>query len=812
MSEPLSAAERFRAAKIKRETPAYDDFVNLLKYPLDPFQEQACRELAAGKSVLVAAPTGAGKTVIGEFAIHLAISKQLKVFYTTPIKALSNQKYAELVARYGSERVGLLTGDTNQNGDAQIVVMTTEVLRNMIYANSDALISLGFVVMDEVHYLADRFRGAVWEEVILHLPRDVKIVSLSATVSNAEEFGAWLDEVRGETSIIVSEIRPVPLVQHVLFGDELMPLFDQDGKGSRVNPELVHKHGTKLKQPGHKPTRGRRGWGDRPELARIERLSKPEVVEILEEEELLPAIFFVFSRAGCEAAVRACISGGIRLTTTEEKQEIRRIVEEKTYSIADEDLNTLGYFEWLAALERGVAAHHAGMLPAFKEVVEELFLRKLVRVVFATETLALGINMPARTVVLERLDKFNGESRVQITPGEYTQLTGRAGRRGIDTIGHSVIQWAGNLDPGSVAGLASKRTYPLISPFKPTYNMAVNLIEAFGRDRAREVLETSFAQFQADRSVVGLARGIRDKQVSLDGYQNAMRCHLGDFTEYAAMRRQISDLERVLANSRTRAERGKDIRQSKGRAATEQEIANLKRRLKQHPCHACNDREAHARWGERWHKLNRELEATLSQIEGRTNQVARTFDRICDLLLTIGYIDEVEDDLVVLEHGRKLARIYGERDLLIAEAIRERMWDDLDAPGLAAMAAVLVYEARRDEDFEPRIPKGPFASKLEDTIDLWHDLEGLAKANKLPSSSPLDPSICYAIHRWATGARLDTVLDAADLLPGDFIRWCKQIIDLLEQLSSVADGKLASTAKDAIDKVKRGIVAYSFYG
>lgn len=812
MSEQLSAAERFRAAKIKRETPAFDDFVNLLKYPLDPFQEQACRELAAGKSVLVAAPTGAGKTVIGEFAIHQAISKQLKVFYTTPIKALSNQKYSELVARYGSDRVGLLTGDTNQNGDAQIVVMTTEVLRNMIYANSDSLISLGFVVMDEVHYLADRFRGAVWEEVILHLPRDVKIVSLSATVSNAEEFGAWLEEVRGETSIIVSEIRPVPLVQHVLFGDELMPLFDQDGKGSRVNPELVHKHGTKLRQPGQKPTRGRRGWGDRPELARIERLSKPEVVEILEEEDLLPAIFFVFSRAGCEAAVRACISGGIRLTTTEEKQEIRRVVEEKTYSIADEDLNTLGYFEWLAALERGVAAHHAGMLPAFKEVVEELFLRKLVRVVFATETLALGINMPARTVVLERLDKFNGESRVQITPGEYTQLTGRAGRRGIDTIGHSVIQWAGNLDPGSVAGLASKRTYPLISPFKPTYNMAVNLIEAFGRDRAREVLETSFAQFQADRSVVGLARGIRDKQVSLDGYASAMRCHLGDFSEYAAMRRQISDLERILANSRTRAERGKDIRQSKGRAATENEIANLKRRLKQHPCHSCNDREAHARWGERWHKLNRELEATLSQIEGRTNQVARTFDRICDLLLTIGYIAEAEDDLAVLEHGRKLARIYGERDLLIAEAIRERIWDDLDAPGLAAMAAVLVYEARRDEEFEPRIPKGTFASKLEATVDLWHDLEGLAKANRLPSSSQLDPSICFAIHRWATGARLDTVLDAADLLPGDFIRWCKQIIDLLEQLSSVAEGKLSTTAKDAIDKVKRGIVAYSFYG
>ena len=811
-SDELSAAERFRQAKIKRETPAFDDFTQLLKYPLDTFQEQACRELAAGKGVLVAAPTGAGKTVIGEFAIHLAIAKDLKVFYTTPIKALSNQKYAELVARYGTERVGLLTGDSNQNSDAQIVVMTTEVLRNMIYANSDALIALGYVVMDEVHYLADRFRGAVWEEVILHLPRDVKIVSLSATVSNAEEFGAWLDEVRGDTSIIVSEIRPVPLVQHVLFGDELMPLFEGEGKNQRVNPELVHKHATKLRQPINKPTRGRRGFTGRPDLARIEKLSKPEIVDILDDEDLLPAIFFIFSRAGCEAAVRACTSGGIRLTTTEEKQEIRRIVEEKTYSIDDEDLNTLGYFEWLAALERGVAAHHAGMLPAFKEVVEELFLRKLVKVVFATETLALGINMPARTVVLERLDKFNGEGRVQITPGEYTQLTGRAGRRGIDTIGHSVIQWVGNLEPASVAGLASKRTYPLVSPFKPTYNMSVNLLEAFGRDRAREVLETSFAQFQADRSVVGLAKGIREKQVSLDGYANAMTCHLGDFSEYAAARREISDLERVLANGRVRAERGKDIRQSKGRAQQEQRIAQLKRKLKQHPCHACQDREAHARWGERWHKLHRELEATLNQIEGRTNQVARTFDRICDLLLTMGYVQQdSENDLTVTEHGRKLARIYGERDLLVAEAIREGLWNKLDAPGLAAMAAVLVYEARRDEDFEPRIPKGDFARILDDTVDLWHDLDHLAKQHRLPTSSPLDPGIAFAMYRWASGAKLDTVLDLAGLLAGDFIRWCKQIIDILDQLVQVADGDLSKNAKDAIDKVKRGIVAYSFY-
>jgi ATP-dependent RNA helicase HelY len=368
------------------------------------------------------------------------------------------------------------------------------------------------------------------------------------------------------------------------------------------------------------------------------------------------------------------------------------------------------------------------------------------------------------------------------------------------------------MDPAIVGGLASKRTYPLISPFKPTFNMSVNLIEAFGRERAREVLETSFAQFQADRSVVGLAKGIREKQVSLDGYQNAMNCHLGDFSEYASMRREISDLEKVLANSRVRAERGKDLRQSKGRAEQEQRIANLKRKLKQHPCHSCTDREAHARWGERWHKLNRELQNTLNQIEGRTNQVAKTFDRICDVLLTIGYIaDEGNGDYKVLEAGLKLARIYGERDLLISEAIREGLWDSLDAANLAAMAAVLVYEARRDEDFEPRMPKGEFKAILDETVLLWHDLDGLAKQHRLPTSSPLDPSIAYAIHRWASGARLDNVLDLSGLLAGDFIRWCKQIIDVLDQLSQVGEGKLSDTARQAIDQVKRGIVAYSFY-
>ena len=812
-TEELSAAERYARAKVKQTAPSYNSFLELLDFALDPFQEQACQALAKGKGVLVAAPTGAGKTIVGEFAIHLALEKNQKVFYTTPIKALSNQKFAELVSRYGPERVGLLTGDTNTNSDAQIVVMTTEVLRNMIYANSDSLIELGFVVMDEVHYLADRFRGAVWEEVILHLPKDVKLVSLSATVSNAEEFGAWLEEVRGDTEIVVSEHRPVPLDQHVLFGDELMELFAAGSKNQRVNAELVQKHSSKLRIPLGKYTKGKKPKGELDRrFSRIPKISKPEVVEILEDNDLLPAIFFIFSRVGCDAAVRACHQYGVRLTTREEQAEIRYLVEEKTASIADEDLATLGYFEWLSGLERGVAAHHAGMLPAFKEVVEELFLRKLVRVVFATETLALGINMPARTVVLERLDKFNGESRVQITPGEYTQLTGRAGRRGIDTLGHSVIQWSGNLDPASVAGLASKRSYPLISPFKPTANMAVNLIEAFGRKRAREVLETSFAQFQADRSVVGLAKGIREKQISLDGYAKSMECHLGDFFGYSSIRRELSDIEKSLASGRTRQERGKDIRQTKGRSEQERKLAELKVRMKTHPCHLCSHREAHSRWAERWWQLHRETQAILDQIEGRTNLVASTFDKICDLLIELDYLDSADQDLLVTESGKMLARIYGERDLLVAEALRLKIWDNLDAPSLAAMAAALVYEPRRDdENFEPRAVKGNFQQSFTNTQLLWDDLENLAKKHKLPRSSKLEMDLSYPIHRWATGAKLDLVLESADLLPGDFIRWCKQIIDLLEQLAKASEGPISSKARDAVDLVKRGIVAYSYY-
>ena len=389
-----------------------------------------------------------------------------KCFYTTPIKALSNQKYNDLIARYGPSKIGLLTGDNAINPQAPVVVMTTEVLRNMLYVGSEALTGLGYVVMDEVHYLGDRFRGAVWEEVIIHLPDSVRLVSLSATVSNAEEFGDWLVEVRGDTRVIVHEQRPVPLWQHMLVGSRMFDLFGSEEREVEVNRELLGyvRDRMRINDAG----RGRRYQGG----LRWRPPHRPDVIGRLDREGLLPAITFIFSRAGCDAAVRQCVAANLRLTDDEEREEIRQLVEARTATLSADDLDVLEYWDFLDGLQRGIAAHHAGMIPVFKEVVEELFVRGLVRAVFATETLALGINMPARTVLLERLIKFNGETHTDLTPGEYTQLTGRAGRRGIDIEGHAVVLWSPEVDPARVAGLASTRTYPLRSSFRPSYNMA----------------------------------------------------------------------------------------------------------------------------------------------------------------------------------------------------------------------------------------------------------------------------------------------------------------------------------------------------
>ncbi|WP_030853015.1 DEAD/DEAH box helicase [Streptomyces sp. NRRL F-4474] len=946
MTEELSPAERYAAARIRaaEEATALAPFREMYDFDLDPYQVEACKALEAGKGVLVAAPTGSGKTIVGEFAVHLALAQGRKCFYTTPIKALSNQKYADLVKRYGADKVGLLTGDNSVNSEAPVVVMTTEVLRNMLYAGSQSLRGLGYVVMDEVHYLSDRFRGAVWEEVIIHLPESVTLVSLSATVSNAEEFGDWLDTVRGDTEVIVSEERPVPLWQHVMAGRRIYDLFEEEsdhgGRGSarrEVNPDLL-RMAREENSRTYSPKDRRRGKmvreadreRERRSRGRIWTPSRPEVIARLDNDGLLPAINFIFSRAGCEAAVQQCLFAGLRLNDESARLKVREIVESRTAAIPTEDLHVLGYYEWLEGLERGIAAHHAGMLPTFKEVVEELFVRGLVKAVFATETLALGINMPARTVILEKLVKWNGEQHADITPGEYTQLTGRAGRRGIDVEGHAVVLWQRGMDPVGLAGLAGTRTYPLRSSFKPSYNMAVNLVSQFGRHRSRELLETSFAQFQADRSVVGISRQVQRNEEGLAGYQEGMTCHLGNFEEYAQLRRDLKDRETELAKQgaaqrrvqaassleklkpgdiihvptgkfaglalvldpgvpagRVHGSRGyeyaegprplvltaerqvkrlaamdfpvpvealdrmripktfnarspqsrRDLasqlrskaghitpeRRGRGRAAAadDREIARLRTELRAHPCHGCDEREDHARWAERYHRLKRDTQQLERRIEGRTNTIARTFDRIHALLTELDYLREDE----VTVHGRRLARLYGELDLLASECLRARIWEGLNPAELAACVSALVFEARQSDDaVAPKVPGGAAKAALGEMVRIWGRLDALEEEHRINQAEGVgqrepDLGFAWAAYQWASDKSLDEVLREAEMPAGDFVRWCKQVIDVLGQIAAAAPSAsgdsgstVAKNARKAVDALLRGVVAYSSVG
>ncbi len=782
-------AERYAAAKLRGQHPVTTEFLLTFDFEFDAFQITACHAVEDGKGVLVAAPTGAGKTVVGEFAAYFALQAGKKCFYTTPIKALSNQKYSEFVAKFGEDRVGLLTGDTSINGEADILVMTTEVLRNMLYAGSNTLTNLGCVVMDEVHYLADKFRGAVWEEVLIHLMESVQVISLSATVSNAEEFGEWLGEVRGDTEVIVSEIRPIPLFQHVLIGNRLMDLFDQPGK---INPEILQREREAIRRSSL--GRNRRGRFAEP----TDRMSRAEIIEKLQRENLLPAITFIFSRVGCDAAVKQCLHAGLRLTSPEERTEIRQTALRYTQNIAEEDLEVLGFQEWLTALERGIAAHHAGLLPSFKGAVEDLFQRGLVKAVFATETLALGINMPARTVVLEKLIKFNGEAHVPITPGEYTQLTGRAGRRGIDIEGNAVIQWSPTVDSASAAGLASTRTYPLRSSFSPTYNMAINLISRFGRETARRSLESSFAQFQADRAVVGLTRQIRKNETLIAELIRDAQCHLGDFLEYARLRRSIKEVEVLL--SRRDQRKTFDNRQ---RGHMEGELADLRRSLKAHPSHGCAEREDHARLAERAGRLTRENEGLTTRVENRTHVIAKTFDQICQVLDHLQYIDGEKPTV----QGKILTKIYAESDLLLTESIRRGLLDDLNATELLSVVSCMIFESRSQENLAPKLPSQKVTSTLTEIISLWAALEKIENDFGVKTQREPDAGFCFISYKWASGNSLNSVLKGSDMSVGDFVRSTKQLVDLLNQIAGASE-KLRPVCKDAVKRIDRGVVAY----
>ena len=878
-----------------------ESFQAYYPFPLDDFQLRAIEALDEGESVLVAAPTGSGKTVVAEYAVERALDLGRKAFYTTPLKALSNQKFGDFVARYGAGRVGLLTGDNSINSEAPVVVMTTEVLRNMLYEGSGTLDGLAHVVMDEVHYLQDPYRGAVWEEVLIHLPLTVAVVCLSATVSNAEEFGEWIGTLRGPTRVVIEERRPVPLEHHYLIGHELHPMHAEVDGHLVPNPYVVSLEQRELRQN----VRFRRSYGH-PQLKRQSRPReghrrffvprREDVVETLAEHGMLPAIYFVFSRVGCDRSVEWLMSSGTRLTTKEEEDRIREFADMRASWMDESDLATLGFYEFREALAAGIAAHHAGMLPLFKETVEELFKAALVKLVFATETLSLGINMPAKTVVIEDLWKFSGERHELVTPGEYTQLTGRAGRRGIDELGHAIVVYQRQVEFERVAALATTRTYELTSSFRPSYNMAVNVVRNYTQDEAHHLLNSSFAQFLADRSVVALERQLERDRAYLDGYSEEMKCHLGDFFEYWNLRERADGIRERARRGRLQARtaavkealaklRAGDVifvpaarrrglavvlnnregkptvfaqdrkvfrlrpdhfqdppaavtriqlpRSGSARSAgfrrdlaarlvaldvrpprparrntdpeAEARAEALDRRARDHPCHSCPEREQHERWAYRASKLEDQIRGVERRIRARTETLARQFDRVLGVLEELGYVR----DFTLLPKGQVLARIYGEGDILVSEALGTGLLQDLSPPEFAALVSAVVYESRERVPRTGEMPTAESASRYRRLSELWERIRRVEDNHQVELCRELDAGFALPVFHWAEGKPLEDVLAEAGMAPGDFVRSCKLLVDLLRQVEDVASGDVAGLAREAREAVNRGVVAYT---
>ena len=842
-------------------TSPLDRFWDSLPFDPDDFQVDAATAVEEGQSVVVTAPTGSGKTLVAEAAIHLALSEGTRAFYTTPIKALSNQKFADLTDAYGPERVGLLTGDNVINGDADIVVMTTEVLRNMIYAESRRLDRVSTVILDEVHYLQDRTRGAIWEEVIIHCPQHVRLVCLSATVSNNVEFASWVRERRGPTRLVATDHRPVPLESLYMIKDKmgaqtlhLLPTFTRKEGSRRSNPRIQNMMG---------PERGRR--------RRFKTPNRVDVIERLDEEGLLPAIYFIFSRAGCDAATHRLAETGLRLTDSAERSAIRKIAEMRTDHLTGEDLDVLGYDDWVSALEMGVGAHHAGLVPAFKETVEVLFESGLLSVVFATETLALGINMPAKTVVLESLSKFNGETHEPLRPGDYTQLTGRAGRRGIDVEGFGVVLHSPFVRFSTVTEIAASGSHPLRSSFRPTYNMTANLVANYGLADSEKLLEASFASFQREEDRHEASADLRQMEERLDAERARAECDRGSIEEYLAILEstqpptrddriastlkpgQVLDITGGARDGRYAVLKRlshKDggvrylVLSTSGRVSTigNREILHgtkiagqidlpgqvrprdrrflqeTRRRLRRlpvapttktrgsnkgisHPVAECPDTARHVEAARKAERTRRKVEQLRSVIRARGHGLIEEFRAIRALLEELDYLDGWS----LTNRGERLRTIYNESDLLVTEALEHGIFHGLDAMELAALSSVFVYEPRSDTASVAELPTAALTDQWNDLESLWKDLFERERRLRLTPTRRPDPGFGMLAYQWVSGTSFDD-LSTRGMAPGDFVRVSRQLVDLLRQLREIAP-ELAEEARGALQLVDRGVVA-----
>ena len=819
-------------------------------FTLDRFQEEAIAALDAGQSVLVAAPTSSGKTVVAEHAVEMALTAGRRAFYTAPIKALSNQKYRDLGQMFGHNRVGLMTGDQVLAPEAPVVVMTTEVLRNMLYAGSYALADLAWVVLDEVHFLEDPYRGAVWEEVLLHLAPSVGIVALSATVSNANELGDWITSVRGPTEVIVETRRPVKLRTHYLVAE----------RGRRNTGRRLHR--MSLLAKGGKPNRAARRFDLDGNQAYGRGRGGPwvpprrnEVLAELDRADLLPAIHFIFSRAGCDDARDTILRDGFILNNDRQVAAVDAYLAERLRPVGPEDQVALGVEQWSEGLRRGIASHHAGLVPLFKEITEELFAAGLVKLVYATETLALGVNLPARSVVIDRLTKFTGQTHEVLTPGQFTQLTGRAGRRGLDVEGHALVCWSPFVPFDRVAGLASSRDFVLHSAFRPTYNMVANMVNGRTRDEAMDLLARSFAQFQVDRRTANRLRRISEKRDEVERLRRRLEA-AGALSGMASPGRRVSvavlrpgdvvilDDGRAhvvlsVANRgggrirvRTMDQEGREILLGGGHddrsdpvddpdlvgqvelptpfLPDDAEFRHLLRiRLADY---VADSTIGHTPLGggdghddrRQLKRLVRDLKREAARPSDVESDLTARFDAAFDVLAARSMVN----GWALTARGVPLTQIHNESDLMVAEVLGAGILGGLSPAMTAAVLSCLTYRKRGPGDPSTVRLGGDFPDRYDRLVHLAGEVGNAEQGAGLAPLDPPDPGFAHRIHAWVGGAELAEVLDE-DLPPGEFVRNVRLVADLLRQVAATADPEIAENALEAEGRLDRGVILLS---
>jgi ATP-dependent RNA helicase HelY len=787
-----------------------EEFAATLPFELDPFQKEAIAKLDAGRGgVLVSAPTSSGKTVVAEYAIFRALQEGSKVIYTTPLKALSNQKYHDFVREYGEATVGLVTGENTINDEAPVVVMTTEILRNLIYEDLKRLDMVRYVVLDEVHYIDDFPRGSVWEEIVIQAPTTMKMVGLSATIGNFKDIADWMAENRGGMETVFHDVRPVELKLWLAMHNRFNPLFKSDGAiDQRTWSKAAEEEESSYRVGGYN---------------RLPSNDLLQVIEELKRLDILPAIYFIFSRRGCREALQRCSYHELDLTTAEEKEAIDRVAAERLQSLTDRDEEAL-FRRMVDArlLRRGLAEHHAGLLPYHKEMVEELFQRGLIKVVFATETLSLGINMPARGVVVSSFTKFDGANFSNLTTGELTQLMGRAGRRGIDVIGHGVILKESDVEVGTIYEVAMGPTLVVESKFLPSYNMALNLLRIYTPAQAEGLMERSFGQFQKRLAEEHTRERLANARARLADIRHLWDDHevsIDDVTQYFKLEDRRRSIRIEL--KRLRREAGAERRGRRGRSRALGSAGRLAQRLEVEAKGLLERQKKlklvrSPRFGEYLQKyaeirsLQKELEGGEREITGQMDEYARKLRRLCRILTETGFLAHDRPT----EKGLFASRIYGENTILVTEAVWLGWLEGLAPEELCAVLVMLAAEDReRGRDRQPRAPRRYPTPAIAQTARLVRSLyfRFADMERDLDEPNLRQPSHDYIdfAYRWSSGESLDQIPLPANVDIGDAIKSMKALYSLLRQLEWAvrqAKSPLYETVSRAVAQMERDVI------